>query len=63
MQPDTVLLIKIKTRDTSLLSTVGDMFDKDKAEKSHYHYRYVCCIRSGSTNNSSSNEKTRWQYS
>jgi hypothetical protein len=31
---------------------VGDMFDKDKAEKSHYHYRYVCCIRSRSTNNS-----------
>ncbi len=20
------------------------MFDKDKVEKSHYHYRYVCCV-------------------
>jgi hypothetical protein len=29
--------------------SVGDMFDKDKAEKSHYHYRYVCCIGSRST--------------
>jgi hypothetical protein len=22
------------------------MFDKDKVEKSYYHYRYVCCIGS-----------------
>jgi hypothetical protein len=39
---------------------VGDMFDKDKAKKSHYHYRYVCCIGSRSKN---SIEKTRWQDS
>jgi hypothetical protein len=32
--------------------------DKDKVEKSHYHYRYVCCIGSRSTNNSSSIKKT-----
>jgi hypothetical protein len=23
--------------------SIGDMFYKDKAKKSHYHYRYVCC--------------------
>jgi hypothetical protein len=44
-----------------LCGLVGDMFDKDKAKKSHYHYRYVCCI--GSRNSSSSIEKTRWQDS
>ena len=39
------------------------MFDKDKVEKNHYHYRYVCCIGYRSTNNSSSIEKARWQDS
>jgi hypothetical protein len=28
--------------------SIGDMFDKDKVEKSHNRYRYVCCIGSRS---------------
>ena len=36
---------------------VGDMFDKDKTKKSHYHYRYVCCIGSRSKDSSSSIER------
>src|SRR5215469_18398570 len=39
----------------------GDMFEKVKAEKSHYHHRYVCCIGSRSKNYSSSIEVRRWQ--
>jgi len=42
-------------------NTVGDMFDKDKAKKSHYHHRYVCCVGSRSKNYSSSVEERRWQ--
>jgi len=41
------------------IGLVDDMFDKDKVEKSHYHYRYVCRIGSRSTNNSSSIKKAR----
>jgi hypothetical protein len=37
--------------------TYGEMFDKDKAKKSHYHYSYVSCIGSRSKNYSSSTIK------
>lgn len=33
-------------RSLAIMCSVGDMFDKDKIEKSHNHHRYVCCIGS-----------------
>ena len=55
-----VRIVLSYTRRLTLHGLVGD---KDKVEKSHYHYRYVCCIGYRSTNNLSSIKKARCQDS